>query len=308
MASLPKTTTMPVILRGAVIHNNNQEPTSPTSSKAPLKSVDTVTLTSAPPDKGKPYVSTSTVSIKTPPPPYSSHDPFPLPSYSASVQAHPTAQNHSFHPMGQFMEKMGLKPEDFLSHGYFEKMSSGSVLWRKTGIPIAGTTTAASIIGLATGLGLKGTAAAVAVKGAFIGAGVSAGAAAGTGAGAGVIGSILLGLIIWTSRRTTKVMRNYRKQINQIKHYLMQEGNEDRLGLYLRTKQASSAKTKAKKANAKTLAKLDALQNPQMVQNGLYKVYVRYARNQNIVLLTRNPQKARELINKATMLADAHSA
>jgi hypothetical protein len=88
---------------------------------------------------------------------------------------------------------------------------------------------------------------------------------------------------------------------------LMRDGNEDAIRWYLRTVQAGSAKKKARKGNMQTLAMLDDVQNPNLVRHPVYKIYVRHARNQNKVFLTRNPNTARTLISEANHLAEEHS-
>jgi hypothetical protein len=202
----------------------------------------------------------------------------------------------------QIVNDIGIDPTHLTHNNHFEKMSSGAVFKQKTLPHILGAGGLLGTAGITTAAGL-GLHSAITGTALTVGA-ISAGAAAGTGVGATVVGGALAGWLTYAGIRSKKVMNGYRRSLDNIVADLMKPGNENMIAWYLRTKSVSSAKTKARNENAKARAMLNALQkNPNAAAMPIFKIYMRHARNQNKVFLTRNPDYAARLLAEAQRVA-----
>jgi|GEM_PF-3463003 len=233
------------------------------------------------------------------------------PPYTSKIQAQTTTPLSEKNPLladktQQLVANIGIDPRHYSNKGYFEKMSGGAVFSQKSIPLVAWPLGVGSVAGLSTATALLAhPAAAGAAGGALI---ASTGAAIGTGVGAGVLGVILTSWLGYAGYRSKKVMNGYKKSLNNLIAELMKPENENTVVSYLRTKSKTSAKAKARKANAKTLALLngDHKKSGNAAASPVFKIYMRHARNQNKVFLTRNPDNARRLLAEANRVAAGH--
>jgi hypothetical protein len=198
----------------------------------------------------------------------------------------------------QLVADIGIHPGHYSDQGYFEKMSSGAVFNRKSVPLLAWPFGVASVAGLSTATGLLAHSAAAGATGAAFVA--STGAAIGTGVGAGVLASLLAVWLGFAGYRSKKVMNGYKQSFNSLMAELMKPGNENMVSWYLRTKSVSSAKKKALKKNKETQ---DYLEGRKANPDNVFKIYMRHARNQNKVFVTRNPSYAALLLAEAQRVA-----